>query len=402
MPKDRAAEVAVIGAGPAGLTAAIALAMAGVETIVVGKQIAAEDNRTTALLHSSVVALDTLGVWELCHVNAAPLRVIRLVDDMGSLFRPAEAQFVAREIELDSFGHNIENRLLLAALEKRAASLPALTLIRGRVQAIDLGEQNVIARLDDNSTIKARLAIGADGRDSACRMAAGIEVLHRRYPQAAVTLNIRHARPHCDISTEFHTQAGPFTLVPLPGQRSSVVFSIGAADTSRLDTITECDLSREIEERSHSILGKTEAEPGRAMFPLVLQTASSLCGRRIALVGEAAHVVPPIGAQGLNLGLRDAATISELASEAHHTDSDIGSYEVTERYNRIRRADVTSRAMLVDLLNRSLLSDFLPWQAARGVGLFLAHRVGPLRRALMREGVMPAASQPRLMRGESL
>jgi 2-octaprenyl-6-methoxyphenol hydroxylase len=376
--------------------------MAGVETVVIGKQIAAQDNRTTALLHSSVVALDTLGVWELCRSDAAPLRMIRLVDDMGRILRLPEVEFGASEIGLDSFGHNIENRLLLAALQKRASSLAALTFIRGKVETIDLGEQKVTARVNGNSTIEARLLIGADGRDSICRTAAGIIVERRSYPQTAVTLNIRHARPHRDISTEFHTPRGPFTLVPLPGQRSSVVFSISDADTSRLEWVAERDLGREIEQRSHSILGKTEAEPGRAMFPLAVQTAKSLCGPRMALVGEAAHLIPPIGAQGLNLGLRDAATIAEVAAEAHHAGSDVGSRQMTERYNRIRRADVMSRTLLVDFLNRSLLTDFLPWQAARGASFFLAHRIGLLRRAIMREGVMPAASQPRLMRGELL
>jgi 2-octaprenyl-6-methoxyphenol hydroxylase len=396
------AEVAVIGAGPAGLTAAIALASAGLETMLVGKRTTAEDNRTTALLHSSVIALDTLGVWEVCRLNAAPLRVIRLIDDRGGLLRAPEVQFVASEIGLDSFGHNIENRLLLAALEQRACLLSALKMIRGEVETIEIGQQEVTARVSGDSTIKARLIVGADGRHSLCRAAAGIIVERRKYPQNALTLNIRHTRPHHHISTEFHTDTGPFTLVPLPGQRSSVVFSIVATDTSRFETLPQTVLAEKIEQRSHSILGQTEVEPGRAMFPLVLETATSLCGPRVILIGEAGHVIPPIGAQGLNLGLRDAATIAELAAEAHHCGNDIGSSEVTERYNRMRRVDVVSRTLMVDLLNRSLLSDFLPWQAARSAGLFLTNRLGPLRRAVMREGVMPAASQPRLMRGELL
>jgi 2-octaprenyl-6-methoxyphenol hydroxylase len=400
--KNLTAEVAVIGAGPAGLTAAIALAMAGLDTILVGKQMTSGDNRTTALLHSSVTALDTLGVWEFCRLDAAPLRIIRLIDDMGRLLRLPEVQFVASEIGLDCFGYNIENRLLLAALERRARSLPTLNLARGEVETIDIGEQDVTATLDGASTIKARMIIGADGRHSICRTAAGIMVERHRYQQTALTLNIRHTRPHHHVSTEFHTETGPFTLVPLPEQRSSVVFSINPTDTPRFAAISDRDFGQEIEHRSHSILGKTEVEADWTMFPLALETATSLCGPRVVLIGEAAHVIPPIGAQGLNLGLRDAATIAELAAEAHHRGHDTGSSEVTERYNRMRRADVVSRTLMVDLLNRSLLSDFLPWQAARGLGLFLTHGIGPVRRAVMREGVMPAASQPRLMRGELL
>lgn len=150
------------------------------------------------------------------------------------------------------------------------------------------------------------------------------------------------------------------------------------------------------------MLGKIEVEPGRGVFPLAVETAQRLGDRRVALVGEAAHVIPPIGAQGLNLGLRDAATIAELAVAAHAAGDDVGADELTARYEYLRRADVTSRTLVIDLLNRSLLSDFLPVQAARSAGLFLVHRIGPLRRAMMREGVAPAASQPRLMRGEAL
>jgi 2-octaprenyl-6-methoxyphenol hydroxylase len=172
------------------------------------------------------------------------------------------------------------------------------------------------------------------------------------------------------------------------------------AELPRLTALADAELAAEIERRSHSVLGKVALEPGRGVFPLAVERAMSLGGRRVALIGEAAHVIPPIGAQGLNLGLRDAASIGELVVAAHRDDGDVG--DVTERYAHMRRADVTSRMLAVDLLNCSLLSDFLPLQGARGLGLFLMDRFGPLRRAVMREGVAPAASQPRLMRGETL
>ena len=164
--------------------------------------------------------------------------------------------------------------------------------------------------------------------------------------------------------------------------------------------MNDAELSREIERRAHSLLGAMNVEPGRGIFPLAIETADAFARERIALVGEAAHVVPPIGAQGLNLGLRDGATIAELVAEARRQNMDIGAPELLARYDTQRRADVTSRSIAVDLLNRSLLTDFLPAQGARGLSLYLVDRIGPLRRALMREGVTPAASQPRLMRGE--
>jgi 2-octaprenyl-6-methoxyphenol hydroxylase len=246
------------------------------------------------------------------------------------------------------------------------------------------------------------LVVGADGRHSLCRSAAGIETEHRDYPQCALTLNLCHSRPHNDTSTEFHTATGPFTLVPLPGLRSSLVWVTDPKEAARAAALPDGELAMEIERRSHSILGKIEVAQGRGVFPLAIETARSFGARRVALVGEAAHLLPPIGAQGLNLGLRDAATIGELVVAAQRQGRDFGGSELTADYERMRRADIMSRTLAVDILNRSLLSDFLPMQGLRGLGFALMHRIGPLRRAAMREGVAPAASQPRLMRGERL
>src|SRR5205085_12236802 len=215
------------------------------------------------------------------------------------------------------------------------------------------------------------------GRKSLCRAAAGIASTRHEYPQAALTLNLGHARAHNAISTEFHTASGPFTLVPLPGLRSSLVCVLEPEVAEQLGALDAPALSAEIERRAHSILGKMSVEGGHGLFPLAVETAQSFGRDRIALVGEAAHVIPPIGAQGLNLGLRDAATIAELVVEARRDGGDVGSPELLVRYDRLRRADVTSRAFAVDALNRSLLSDFLPVQGARGFGLYLLDRIGP-------------------------
>jgi len=396
------AEVIVVGGGPAGLTAAIALASSGIETVLVAGRAREGDHRTTALLAGSVKALDTLGVWERCHDLTAPLRVMRIIDDTRRLLRAPEVRFDANEIGLAAFGHNIENRFLLAALDARAREIAALTLIEDDAAAVEVDDAKVAVRLDRGAAIAARLAIGAEGRHSLCRAAAGIETDGWRYPQTALTFNLGHSRPHHDISTEFHTETGPFTLVPLPGPRSSLVFVVDPAAAAHLSALPDDDIASEIERRSHSILGRITVEPGRGMFPLAVETARAFGARRVALVGEAAHVIPPIGAQGLNLGLRDAATIGELVVAARRDGGDVGAHDLTARYEHMRRADVTSRTLAVDLLNRSLLSGFLALQGMRGLGLFLLERIGPLRRAIMREGVAPAASQPRLMRGEAL
>jgi 2-octaprenyl-6-methoxyphenol hydroxylase len=394
-------EVAVIGGGPAGLTAAIALAAAGVHTAMVGRPPQA-DNRTTALLASSVTALETLGVWRLCADRAAPLRVMRIVDDTKRLLRAPEVRFEAAEIGLEAFAYNIENRHLMAALSARARELPQVQWIEGAVRALHIAPSDVRLLLADGREIVAALVIGADGRRSLCREAAGIANDRRSYPQTALTFNLRHTRPHRDVSTEFHTETGPFTLVPLPGNRSSLVCVVSPSDADLLSMLNDQELAVEIERRSHSILGKITIESRPDAFPLALETARCFAQKRVALIGEAAHALPPIGAQGLNLGLRDAATIGELVVAAQRNGEDLGGAQVLERYDSARRLDVGSRTLAVDLLNRSLLSDFLPLHGIRGFALYLMDRIAPLRRALMREGVQPAAAQPRLMLGQTL
>lgn len=393
-------ETIVVGGGPAGLTAAIALAAGGLATALVGKRPAHPDNRTTALLGGSVTALETVGVWEFCAARSAPLKVMRIVDDTGRLWRAPEVKFSSSEIDLEAFGHNIANRDLVAALEQRAAALPNLALIDDETTAVAPDADGVTVTRKNGAALRAPLVIGADGRRSLCRAAAGIAVNEQAYKQVALTVCLRHSRPHRDTSTEFHTPSGPFTLVPLPGLRSSLVWVLEPHQADEIAALDDATLAAEIERASHSILGKIELEPGRGLFPLSSVTAHSFGARRIALVGEAAHVIPPIGAQGLNLGLRDAATIGELAAEAHRDGRDIGAEDALVAYDKRRRADVTTRGVAIDLFNRTLLTDFLPVQGLRGLGLYMIDKIGPLRRAVMREGIAPSSAQPRLMRGE--
>ena len=370
--------------------------------MLVGKRQARPDHRTTALFAGSVIALETLGVWPLCAAQASPLKTMRIVDDTGRLWRAPEVKFDADEIDLDAFGYNIENFHLVAALEQCAGALPSLRMIEEEVCSVTPGNDAVTGTLKSGAEVSAPLLIAADGRRSLCRAAAGIAVDERDYKQIALTACLKHTRPHRDTSTEFHTSSGPFTLVPLPGLRSSLVWVRDPAQADVIAALDDADLAAEIERASHSILGKITIEPGRGVFPLSVATAKRFGDRRIALVGEAAHVIPPIGAQGLNLGLRDAASIGELAIAAHRDGRDIGANDVLAAYEKMRRADVGTRTLAIDLLNRTLLTDFLPVQGMRGLGLYMIDRIGPLRRAVMREGVQPAAAQPRLMRGEAL
>jgi 2-octaprenyl-6-methoxyphenol hydroxylase len=383
----------VVGGGPAGLMAAIALAQAGIDTALVARSHVG-DNRTSALFAGSTSLLEGLGVWERCRADAAPLRVLRIVDDTGGLLRAPETRFEAEEIGLDAFGHNIENRHLTAALEARACELTALQRHDDVAARVEPAEDAVTVALAGGDVLTARIVIGADGRQSLAREGASIATRGWSYKQTALTLSLRHGRPHDDISTEFHTRTGPFTLVPLPGRRSSLVWVLDPATARHWSVAARTELAAEIERRSHSILGRIEIENGPAAFPLAFEAARHFARNRVALVGEAAHLIPPIGAQGLNLGLRDAAAIADLVAQACRRGDDPGAPEVMQRYDRARRSDVTSRSVPIDVVNRSLLSPFLPVHALRGLGLYLLDQVGPLRRAVMREGVKASQETP--------
>ena len=383
-------DVAVIGGGPAGLAAAIALAQSGAGVALIARRAPYGDNRTTALLGGSVDFLQQLDVWRRCEDQAAALRTMRLVDDTGRLIRAPEVRFSSDEIGLDAFGYNIENRALVAALEARVAELAGLTRLDDEAEAVTSGDAYAAIRTRQGHSLVARLVIGADGRHSLCRKAAGIGVRHRDLDQAALTFNVTHTRPHRNMSTELHTAHGPCVFVPLPGDRSSVVWVMAPAEAERRMASSDAELSEAAERQAHSILGRLGVEPGRHLFPLAIEQSAQFAKNRIALVGEAAHVLPPIGAQGLNMGLRDAADIAAIVQQAMLQGEDPGSVQVLSRFNTVRRADVASRTFVIDMANRSLLSDFLPLQMARAAGLHLIGALAPLRRLAMREGLAPS------------
>jgi len=388
-------DVAVIGGGPAGLAAAIALAQTGAKTILIARRAPYADNRTTALLGGSIDFLQALDVWPRCQDGAAPLQAMRLVDDTGRLIRAPEVRFSSDEIGLDAFGYNIENRLLTAALEARVAELAELTWLDDEADAVTPQDEDAAIRTGQGKSISARIVAGADGRHSLCREAAGIDVRRRNLHQSALTFNVSHSRPHRNISTEFHTPQGPCVFVPLPGDRCSVVWVAAPKEAERLMALADAELSAAAEKQSHSILGRIDIEPGRDLFPLAIEHIRQYASHRIALVGEAAHVIPPIGAQGLNMGLRDAADLADIVREAMASGEDLGSARVLQRYDSARRTDVASRTFAIDIANRSLLSNLLPVQSLRAAGLHLIGSIGPLRRLAMREGLAPSWRPPR-------
>lgn len=400
---DRLFDVAVVGAGPAGLAAAALFAEMGLVTALLAPPTRPDDVRTTALLGGSVDFLEALGVWEKIAAAGADLATMRLVDATDRLIRAPEATFHASEIDRPSFGVNIVNRDLTAILDEKIAGHPRIVRIEEPVETVRPLVDRVELVTPSGVTVSARLAVAADGKHSRLREAAGIATRTWAHPQSALVLNLSHEVPHRDVSTEFHTRTGPFVLVPLPGgNRSSVVLIETPDEAERLKAMPDAELARELERRARSAYGKMAVEPGRQVWPLASLIAERYGARRIALIGETAHTFPPIGAQGLNLTLRDVASLGECAAKALAEGDDLGGDAMLGRYERARRLDVETRTRGVDVANRALMSDLLPVQAARALGFFLAARVGPLRRLVMREGLTPSLIAPAMMRGGAL
>lgn len=379
--------ILVAGTGPAGLIAALALADRQVPVVLAGpRAVGRDDRRTTALMGPSLLLLERLGLMAALSSNAAPLTTMRIIDATSRLVRAPAVTFRASEIGEEHFGLNIPNAHLNAVLEEAVAAQPLIERHEALVTEWLPAAEHVSARLDDGSLASGSLAVAADGRNSPAREAAGIRTWRRDLPQTAVVLNFAHARSHQGISTEFHTETGPFTQVPLPGNRSSLVWVVRREMADELMHLDDDTLSMRIEDRMQSMLGRVSVEPGRQAYPLASVLPHRYAAKRIMLVGEAGHVFAPIGAQGLNLGIRDVECVVDVVGK-HAADP--GCDAALLAYDLRRRPDVAARSGTVALLNRSLLSDLLPWQMARSAGLGVVDAIPPLRAFLMREGMRP-------------
>lgn len=387
-------KVIISGAGPAGLAAACLLAMGGVATAVVAP-VAEPDPRTTALMQPSLQMLKVIQVWDddiksFC----APLKQLHIIDDTGNYVVAPTLEFRADELDLAEFGWNVPLAQLVPRLHAKAKALGVTFIIANSVSAQARADQ-VTLKTDGDEILSAKLVIAADGPSSKVRRSLGIDMESWSFEQSAFVTIFKHSAPHENTSFEFHKSAGPFTTVPLPGDWSSLVWMDRPQRIKGLMSLTDLDLAVEIQLESHGVLGRISDIGTRGIFPMRGSRATSFAGNRCMVIGEAAHVLPPIGAQGLNMSLRDAAYAAQLVIG----NEDPGSETVMIDYNRLRRADVLTRQTIVNLMNRSMLSTFSGFSMARAAGLAVVGSIPPLRQMAMQQGSAPTADLPRSMRG---
>ncbi|MCL7465123.1 UbiH/UbiF family hydroxylase [Phaeovulum sp. NW3] len=390
-------DIVISGGGVAGLTAAAAFGAAGFRVICVDpappvteETAAGADLRTTAFLQPSRAVLEAAGLWARLAPHAAPLRVMRIIDAGGE--RP-EARltrdFNADELSDDPFGWNLPNWLLRREMVARLAELPQVSFRPGLATAgVLTRDTGAEVTLSDGSHITARLLIAADGRHSPVRQALGIPVHTTRYGQKALAFAVTHPIPHDNISTEIHRSGGPFTFVPLPDRdgvpSSSVVWMERGPEAERLAALPVEAFEAAMFERSTGLLGPLKLVTHRSVWPMMSQIASRFHGQRSALIAEAAHVIPPIGAQGLNMSLADLACLLDLAA---HDPAGLGSPAMLAAYNRRRWPEVKARVTGIDLLNRASMVQARPLRDLRAGVLGALYALAPVRRGMMRAGL---------------
>jgi len=387
---DIETEIVIAGGGLAGLSAAARLASDGHRVVLVdpAPEGPGDDLRTTAFLSPAVATLEAAGAWQWMAAEAAPLWTMRILDAGGRERRVREtADFEATEIQDAPFGWNVANRAARAALLARLDAAPQVTRIAGRVADWLDRTAEALVRLEDGRQLRARLVVAADGRDSALREAAGIAATRWHYGQRALVFAVTHAEPHNGVSTEIHRTGGPLTLVPMPDlvgrPCSSVVWMVPGPRAATLGALDDAALSAELTAESMGLFGPLTVAGPRAVWPIIGQLAHRMAGRRLALIGETAHVIPPIGAQGLNMSLADIETLARISAGA----DDPGRADLLERYQLRRLPETAARVAGVDALNRFAQAAPQPIRDLRRLGLKAIHDLRPLRRLAMRLGM---------------
>jgi 2-octaprenyl-6-methoxyphenol hydroxylase len=396
-------ELLIAGGGLNGLLLGIACAGAGLAVALVDRQDPAAmldrgfDGRSSAIAYGSQQVLSALGLWPLLSAEAAPILEIRVADDNAPWFLHYNHRELGADVPL---GWIVENRVLRRVLIERARSLPGLAVLAPiEVGAVETSPFAATAALSDGRRATARLVAAADGAGSPLRRGAGIGTLEWRYPQTAIVTTVRHERPHAGIAVEHFLPAGPFAILPMVGDRSSIVWTERAGLAPQLMALPDPDFAAELAMRFGDFLGPVEPVGPRSSYPVGLMLAKRYVDRRLALVGEAAHLIHPIAGQGLNLGIRDVAALAEAVIDARRLGLDIGADAVLDRYQRWRRLDAVLLAAVTDGLNRLFSNTIAPLRLARDLGLAAVNRLPPVKRFLMRDAMGVTGDLPRLLRG---
>jgi 2-octaprenyl-6-methoxyphenol hydroxylase len=397
-------ELVVVGGGLSGLALAIACAGTGLAVALVDREDPARmldqtfDGRTTALAYGSQQVLATLGLWDGLAAEAEAIREIRVADGGSHLF----LHYDHRDLGDHPLGFIVENQVLRRVLWQRARELPSLALLAPcAVERVSYDVDGATAALSDGTSLKAALVAAADGRNSPLRTAAGIAVVTWSYPQTGIVCTVRHEEPHRGIAVEHFLPAGPFAILPMTGNRSSIVWTERAALAPALMALDDQEFLAELASRFGDYLGALALDGPRWSYPLSFLHATRYGAMRLALVGDAAHVIHPIAGQGLNLGIRDVAALAELIVDARRLGLDIG-LAVGERYERWRRLDAIMLSAVTDGLNRLFSNTMPPLMLARDLGLAAVERLPPLKRLFMRHAMGIVGELPRLARGEPL
>lgn len=390
-------DILVSGGGVAGLTAAAAFGAAGFRVICVDptppvtqEGDAGADLRTTAFLQPSLPVLQDAGLWDRLAPFAADLQIMRIVDAGGETPEPRLTKdFNASDLSDLPFGWNLPNWLLRREMVARLKELPNVEFRPGVATRTLLTRQaEALVGLTDGTRVSARLLVAADGRNSPMRQALGIDVTTIRYGQKALAFAVTHTHPHDNISTEVHRSGGPFTLVPLPDRDgtpcSAIVWMEHGPEVLRLAALPVEAFQEAMNARSAGLYGPLTLVSRRTVWPIISQFAHRFTGERSALIAEAAHVVPPIGAQGLNMSLADLRVLLELAKD---DPAQLGSARMLDTYNRRRWPEVRARVAGIDKLNRASMMGTESLRDLRASALNAFYSVDPVRKTLMRAGL---------------